>query len=51
MELEGTESKPCPTCKGAGNVITGYGVVCTELVEKVKKCPACKGKGRIYSLT
>jgi DnaJ-class molecular chaperone len=45
MEVQGTELKLCPTCKGAGNVITGYGVVCTEIVEKVVKCPDCGGKG------
>ncbi|MEI6103038.1 MAG: hypothetical protein WCP70_03745 [Methanothrix sp.] len=35
----------CLVCNGSGKVITGYGVVCTELVEKVEKCPECKGKG------
>jgi hypothetical protein len=28
-------------------VITGYGVVCTEIVEKIMKCPDCGGKGFI----
>ena len=37
--------KPCPICNGSGKVITGYRVICTELVEKVEKCPECKGKG------
>jgi hypothetical protein len=45
MDLQSTELKPCPVCKGAGKVVTGYGVICTEIVEKVEKCPACKGKG------
>jgi hypothetical protein len=31
-------------CKVAGKVVTGYGVVCMEVVEKVKRCTACKGK-------
>jgi DnaJ-class molecular chaperone len=41
------ESKPCHACNGSGNVITGYGVVCTEIVEKITKCPDCGGKGFI----
>jgi DnaJ-class molecular chaperone len=44
MEVQGTELKLCPTCKGAGKVVTGYGVICTEVVEKVVKCPTCKGE-------
>jgi len=36
---------PCPVCNGSGRIIAGYGVVCTEIVEKVEKCPECKGKG------
>jgi|GEM_PF-2534378 len=35
----------CLVCNGSGKVITGYGVICTELVEMVEKCPDCKGKG------
>ncbi len=40
-----SERAACPTCNGSGKVVTGYGVVCTELVEKVEKCPECDGKG------
>jgi DnaJ-class molecular chaperone len=39
------EVLPCPTCNGSGKVVTGYSVVCTELVEKVEKCPDCNGAG------
>ena len=45
--LQKAEFKPCPSCNGSGKVITGYGVICTELVEKVEKCPDCKGKGQL----
>jgi DnaJ-class molecular chaperone len=48
MDLQSTELKQCPICKGSGKVVVGYGVICMEIVEKVKKCPECKGKGRIY---
>jgi DnaJ-class molecular chaperone len=37
--------KTCPVCNGSGMVISGYGVVCTELVEKFERCPECNGKG------
>ena len=46
-DLRRIECKPCPTCNGSGKVITGYGVVCTEIVEKITKCPDCRGKGSI----
>ena len=36
---------PCMVSHGSGKIIDGHGVVCTEIIEKVKKCPACKGKG------
>jgi hypothetical protein len=39
--------KPCPTCNGSGKVIIGYGVICTELVEKIAECSDCRGKGFI----
>ena len=39
------KTNPCPACNGAGKVVAGYGVICTEIVEKVKKCPACTGNG------
>lgn len=42
--LQKAEIKPCPTCNGSGKVIKGYGVICTELVEKVEKCPDCREK-------
>jgi DnaJ-class molecular chaperone len=45
--LHRAESEPCPTCNGSGKAITGYGVVCTEIVEKIMKCPDCGGKGFI----
>ena len=45
MDLRSTELKQCPVCKGAGKVVTGYGVICMELVEKVEKCQACGGNG------
>jgi DnaJ-class molecular chaperone len=45
--LHRAESMPCPTCDGSGKVITGYGVVCTEIVEKITKCSDCRGKGFI----
>jgi DnaJ-class molecular chaperone len=35
----------CSVCNGSGKVVAGYGVVCTEIVEKVEKCHVCKGKG------
>jgi DnaJ-class molecular chaperone len=44
-DLSSTESNPCPTCNGSGKVITGYGVVCTEIVEKIAECSDCGGKG------
>lgn len=37
--------KTCPVCNGSGRIVAGYGVVCTEIVEKVEKCPECKGNG------
>lgn len=43
------ETNPCPVCNGSGNIEVGYGVVCTEIVEKVGICPGCKGKGKIHS--
>jgi DnaJ-class molecular chaperone len=46
-DLHRIESKPCPTCNGSGKVITGYGVVCTEIVEKITECYDCGGKGFI----
>jgi DnaJ-class molecular chaperone len=45
MVLRITELKKCPVCEGAGMVVTGYGVICTEIVEKVEKCHVCGGKG------
>jgi len=45
--LHRAEYKPCPTCNGSGKVITGYGVICTELVEKIAECSDCRGKGFI----
>jgi len=45
MDLKKTDLKPCPACKGTGKIVAGYGVVCTEIVEKVEKCPDCGGKG------
>ncbi len=30
-----------------GKIVIGYGAICTEPVEKVKKCPECKGKGQV----
>jgi len=39
------KTNPCPACKGTGKIVAGYGVVCTEIVEKVEKCPDCGGKG------
>jgi len=38
-------TNPCPVCNAADKVVAGYGVVCTEVVEKVEKCPECKGNG------
>lgn len=38
-------TNPCPVCNGSGRIVVGYGVVCTEIVEKVEKCPECKGNG------
>jgi DnaJ-class molecular chaperone len=43
--LKRADSKPCPTCNGSGKMITGYGVVCTEIVEKIAECSDCRGKG------
>ncbi|MGB7544334.1 MAG: hypothetical protein WBL92_01915 [Methanothrix sp.] len=43
------KTNPCPVCKGTGKIVAGYGIVCTELVEKIEKCPECKGKVRIHS--
>jgi DnaJ-class molecular chaperone len=40
-----SERIPCPTCNGTGRVVTGYGVVCMELVERLEKCPDCGGEG------
>jgi DnaJ-class molecular chaperone len=45
MDLKKANSKQCPVCNGSGKIVAGYGVVCTELVEKMEKCHACKGKG------
>jgi hypothetical protein len=45
MDLQSAELKQCPVCKGAGKVVTGYGVICMEIVERVKKCQACEGNG------
>lgn len=46
----GFEKKTCPTCQGAGRVIseqrTMFGVFQTETV-----CPTCKGKGSTYAKT
>jgi len=39
------KTNQCPICKGTGKIVAGYGVICTEIVEKVKKCPACTGNG------
>jgi DnaJ-class molecular chaperone len=50
-DLSSTESNPCPTCNGSGKVITGYGVVCTEIVEKIAECSDCGGKGFIVQTT
>jgi|WetSurSiteA1Bulk_404760.scaffolds.fasta_scaffold330339_1 DnaJ-class molecular chaperone len=46
--MKKVERIPCPTCNGSGKVITGYRVVCTELVEKAEKCPDCNGTGYSY---
>jgi hypothetical protein len=40
--LRGAEIVTCPICNGSGRVITGYSVICTEIVEKVEKCPECR---------
>jgi DnaJ-class molecular chaperone len=45
MDAKKANLKPCQFCNGAGKVIAGYGVICTEIVEKWKKCPICGGKG------
>jgi DnaJ-class molecular chaperone len=45
MDLKKANLSSCPVCNGSGKVISGYGVVCTEIVEKIEKCPECKGKG------
>ena len=45
--LKRADSKPRPTCNGSGKMITGHGVVCTEIVEKIAKCSDCRGKGFI----
>jgi len=45
--LNRVDSKPCPTCNGSGKMITGYRVICTEIVEKIAKCSVCRGKGFI----
>lgn len=45
MDVKKANLKPCPVCNGSGNIVVGYGVVCTEIVEKVEKCPECKGNG------
>lgn len=35
----------CSVCNGSGKVVAGYGVVCTEIVEKVEKyAMLAKGK-------
>lgn len=44
MDSKKADLKQCPVCNGTGKVVAGYGVVCTEIVEKVEKCPECKGK-------
>jgi hypothetical protein len=49
-DLRRIECKPCPTCNGSGNVITGYGVVCTEIVEKIAECSDSRGKGFIVQM-
>jgi DnaJ-class molecular chaperone len=43
MGLLSPELKQCPVCNGTGKVVTGYGVICMEIVEKVEKCPSCRG--------
>jgi DnaJ-class molecular chaperone len=48
--LNRADSKPCPTCNGSGRMITGYGVVCTEIVEKIAECSDCRGKGFIVQM-
>jgi DnaJ-class molecular chaperone len=45
--LNRADSNPCPTCNGSGKVVTGYGVDCTEIVEKIGECPDCRGNGFI----
>lgn len=37
--------KTCPVCNGSGRIVADYGVVCTEIVEKIKRCPEYKGNG------
>jgi len=46
-DLRRIECKPCLTRNDSGKVITGYGVICTELVEKIAKCSDCGCKGFI----
>ena len=45
MDSKKADLKQCPVCNGTGKVVAGYGVVCTEIVEKVEKCPGCGGNG------
>jgi hypothetical protein len=33
--------------RGTDKIVIGFGAICTEPVEKVKKCPDCKGKGQV----
>lgn len=42
-----SEIVQCAECNGTGMIVIGYGAICTEVVEKVKKCPKCDGKGHI----
>ncbi len=47
IEAMRPKCKMCPTCRGTGKIVIGYGATCMEPIEKVKKCPECKGKGYV----
>ena len=38
------KTNPCPACKGTGKIVAGYGVVCTEIVERSRNAMILEGR-------
>jgi DnaJ-class molecular chaperone len=44
VEERGGEGEVCATCNGRGTVLSAYGAICTEPIEKLEPCPDCRGR-------